>query len=261
MKVCEGQLPGPGPETGAASGIRVADAAWPEIDTRLAGGALALLPIGAAAKAHGRHLPLATDYLQVQWLADRIIERRDVVVWPTLSYGHYPAFVDYPGSTSLSRGTFISVVAEILQGLKRAGARCIAILNTGISTIEPLEHVIRTPRIAVPVGLINVYAGPRLARVQGEVEQQSWGGHADEIETSLMLAIAPDQVEMRRAEAAPSRIGPGPFNRSDSGMPNYSPAGVTGDPTLATRSKGEALLSAWLDDVLAGIDAFQGIEQ
>ncbi len=229
--------------------------AWPEIEARLGNGATAVLPIGAAAKEHGRHLPLATDYIQAEWLAERLAECRDVVVWPTVSYGFYPAFVDYPGSISLSRETFVAVVEEILAGLVRAGAQRIAVLNTGISTIEPLERAIAASPMVVPVQLVNVYAGPRLARVQAEVEDQPWGGHADEIETSLMLAIAPGQVEMRLAEPAQRRYARGPLSRSDPEASNYNPSGVDGDPTLASLAKGERLSAALRGDVLAAIDA------
>lgn len=234
-------------------GLHAATATWPQIEAHLAAGALAVLPVGAAAKAHGRHLPLATDYLQAEWLAAQVVQRCDAVVWPTLSYGHYPAFVDYPGSTTLGRVTFKTAVVEILRGLARAGAGRIAILNTGISTIGALAEAAADARLGVPVRLVDVYAGPRLARVQAELEEQAWGGHADEVETSLMLAIAPQLVDMRAARPAPSRLGQGVFNRSDPAAPNYSPDGVTGDPTRATRAKGERLAAALLEDLLEAL--------
>ena len=212
-----------------------------------------MLPVGAAAQAHGRHLPLATDYQQAEWLAARLVQGCDAVVWPTLSYGHYPAFVDYPGSTSLRRATFAAAALDILHGLVRAGAERVAVLNTGISTIAPLREVVADPGLQVPVQLVNVYAGPRLARVQAELEEQSWGGHADEIETSLMLAIAPQWVDMGKARAAPRRVGDGVLNRLDPAAPNYLPDGATGDPTRASRAKGERLAEALLADVLEAL--------
>lgn len=238
----------------AAPGVRAADVAWPEVERRLAAGALAVLPIGAGTKEHGRHLPLGTDYLQAEWLAARLVACRQVIVWPTVAYGHYPAFVDYPGSISIARETFIASTTDILQGLVHAGATGIVVLNTGISTIDPLEQVVRDGRFRSLARLINVYAGPRFARARDEVEEQPWGGHADEVESSIMLAIAPHQVNMLHAQPGPLRIGHGPFNRGDPHAPNYSPSGVNGDPTRATPAKGERLCAALLDDVLAMID-------
>ena len=79
---------------------------WDEVARRIGDGAAAILPIGAAAKQHGFHLPLNTDRIQAEWLAGRLAEKIDALIWPTLTYGHYPAFVEYAGSSSLSAATF-----------------------------------------------------------------------------------------------------------------------------------------------------------
>ncbi len=241
-----------------SSGLLVADASWPQVERALAAGGVAALPIGAAAKEHGFHLPLSTDYRQAEWLARQLADAAPVVVWPTLSYGYYPVFVDYPGSISLERGTFCSVVQEVLAGIARAGAQSCAILNTGISTIAPLEEATRRDHEGMTVALINVYAGPRFTRVSREIEEQPFGGHADEIETSLMLALHPEGVDMTRASPAPGPIRRGLFNRRDPHGPNYSPSGVNGDPTRATPEKGRLLAAALRADVLEAIAALRG---
>src|SRR5205814_4169054 len=73
----------------------------------------------------------------------------------------------------------------------------------------------------------------------------------DELETSLMLALAPHLVDIARAEpsAAIGYEAPGPLTPSDVNSPNYSRSGSYGDPTLATSAKGEILLAAMLDDL------------
>lgn len=219
-------------------------------------GALAVLPIGAAAKEHGFHLPLDTDFVQAEWLARELARCRDVVVWPTLSYGYYPVFVDYPGSISLTRETFMAAVSEILAGIFRGGARRAAVLNTGISTIEPLRAAIAAMARAGDIAVVDVYSGSRFTAAVAEVEEQSFGGHADEIETSMMLALAPGRVDMTRAEPSPAHIARGLFNRSDPRAPNYTPSGVNGDPRPATAEKGRRLLDALLADVLDQLDAW-----
>lgn len=216
-------------------------------------GATAVLPIGAACKEHGRHLPMNTDQRQAEWITDRLVERLAVVVWPVIAYGYYPAFVDYPGSISLSQHTFTAVVDDIIDGIESAGARRIVVLNTGISTISPLQEVMRRRSKSGLHQLINVYSGAKFAGEAERIGEQEWGGHADEIETSMMLAIDETQVNLAVARAAPSRIVRGRFNRSDPLMPNYSPDGVNGDPTLAARWKGERLLAAMIEDVLSAI--------
>lgn len=219
---------------------------------------MALLPIGAAAKEHGYHLPLDTDYQQARWIGEQVAAAIDAVVWPVLSYGYYPVFVDYPGSISLGRETFLAVVLEVLQGIARAGARSIAILNTGISTIAPLQEAVRQGPQGCATALVNVYAGEHFNAVSRAVEQQPFGGHADEIETSIMLALAPSTVRFARAVPQPTPILRGMFNRSDPAAANYSPSGANGDPTLATAEKGQRLLEAMRADVLAQLAALRG---
>src|SRR6187402_3538813 len=106
---------------------------WDEVARRIDDGAAAILPVGAAAKEHGFHLPLNTDRLQAEWLASQLAERFDALIWPTLTYGYYPAFVAYAGSSSLSAATFEAVVQEIATGILDQGCRKLIVLNTGIS--------------------------------------------------------------------------------------------------------------------------------
>lgn len=241
--------------TGSFGAHRVSDLAWPDVEARLAQGAIALVPVGAASKEHGPHLPLGTDALQAEYYADAVAGALDALAWPVVGYGYYPVFTAYPGSVSLRQETFEAMVAEILDGIDAAGASRIAILNTGISTIAPLEAVLAARASKPRTGLVNCYAGPRFASAVAEVEEQPFGGHADEIETSLMLAIDPRRVATERAVAQPTRIVRGLFNRADPGAPNYSPSGVNGDPTRASAAKGERLLAALLEDVLAAVEA------
>lgn len=119
----------------------VADMTWREVSERLQGGASAILPIGAGAKQHGGHMPMATDQIQAEWFAERLAENIDAIIWPTVTYGHYPAFVAYAGSVSISNGTFEALIGEITSSLSKFGASNILVLNTGLSTIDPsIEH-------------------------------------------------------------------------------------------------------------------------
>ncbi|MEZ5820515.1 MAG: creatininase family protein [Xanthobacteraceae bacterium] len=235
----------------------VADMKWDEVAHRIASGAAAILPIGAGAKQHGLHLPLDTDHIQAEFLAAQLAARIDAIVWPTLTYGHYPAFVEYAGSISLSAATFETLVAEIASGILRHGCRSLLVLDTGISTRPSVEQALL--RLDTGNALhLKAYDGARYRRTAATLARQSHGSHADELETSLMLVIAPDRVDMARAEASPTaeRSAPGPLTPTDKTSPNYSRSGSFGDPTLATPEKGEALLAAMLDDLVEQAAAF-----
>jgi len=240
-------------------GACAAQLSWPEVEQRIKAGAIAVLPVGAACKAHGPHLPMNTDLLQAEWLAAALVQRADVLVWPAVTYGYYPAFTDYPGSVSLTRATFQHMVQEILGEIRRAGARAVLLLNTGISTIEPLQAAADNLPGELRIELANVYAGPRCRSVTKAIEEQPRGGHADELETSILLAIGHEHVALDKAETwtPPAMAVSGPFSRSDPGNPRFSPSGVWGDPTLASDEKGRRLLAAIVDDLFAAVEVLQ----
>lgn len=228
---------------------------WPEVERRIGDKALAVLPIGAGAKEHGRHLVMATDQIQAEWFAARLAERHDLLIWPTINYGYYPAFVDYPGSCSISEDVFYRLVAQTVAGICAHGAQPVCLLNSGISTIPALEKV----AAGHPAVLLNIYDGPRCRAVSEVLIEQPCGGHADERETSIMLALRADTVDMTRAERAISpRIGPGALQRCDAGQANYSPSGVIGDATAATVAKGRQIADAILADLSEVIATFAG---
>ncbi|MBR1197275.1 creatininase family protein [Bradyrhizobium sp. AUGA SZCCT0240] len=230
---------------------------WDEVARHIANGAAAILPVGAAAKEHGFHLPLNTDRIQAEWLASQLAERIDALIWPTLAYGYYPAFVAYAGSCSLSSATFEAVVHEIAEGILGSGCRKLFVLNTGISTLAPVERALARLD-AGKVTHLRIHEGPRYRQAAERLAEQSHGSHADELETSLMLALVPHLVDMARAEPSPAigKEAPGPLTPVDTNSPNYSRSGSYGDPTLATSAKGEILLATMLDDLREKVAAF-----
>jgi creatinine amidohydrolase len=230
---------------------------WDEVARRLEHGAAAILPIGAAAKQHGFHLPMNTDRVQAEWLAARLADRIDALIWPTVNYGYYPAFAEYAGSSGLSAPVFEATIHEIAADIIGFGCRAVLVLDTGISTRAPVDRALA--RLATGDALhLEIHQGPNYRRAAAELAEQGHGSHADELETSLMLALAPDWVDMTRAEASPDAKYelPGPLTPSDASSPNYSRSGSYGDPTLATRAKGEVLLAAMLDDLVEQASAF-----
>jgi creatinine amidohydrolase len=129
------------------------------------------------------------------------------------------------------------------------------VLDSGISTLAPVERALA--RLANPdVTHLRIHDGPEYRAAAAELARQSHGSHADELETSLMLALAPDMVDMARAEASPvlRQPAPGALTPSDTTSPNYSRSGSFGDPTLASQAKGKILLAAMLDDLFATVE-------
>ena len=239
------------------SSIFVEHCTWPEAQQALNKNLICILPIGASCKEHGPHLPLNTDYVQARWLAKQVAARFSVLIWPVINAGYYPAFVEYPGSWSISEETFIQSMIDIIESIGRHGNSQIVLLNTGISTIKPLGLVAEQSLFQSRITLINVYLGERLKAVEKEIQQQQRGGHADEIETSIMLAIDPGRVRMDKAQIGLEDIQKGPLNPHDPTRPNFCPSGSMGNPTLATANKGRKLLDAILVDICTKLERIE----
>lgn len=237
----------------------IEELAWPEVAARLADGWPVVVPIGARAKEHGHHLPMCTDYLVARALCDGIIGRLPVLVAPVVDFGYYPAFVRYPGSQHLRAKTFIGLLTDVFDRLFDQGVTRMAVVNTGVSTEGPVQIAVRNlllrRQVAVPVADIR-----RLGR--SVPMDQRLGGHGDEHETSLMLAIAPERVDMAKAVADYGHmldqpesvfVTPTVFDGDPASGANYSATGVRGDPSLATAEKGRAILTAMIDELVKGL--------
>ncbi len=234
---------------------------WPEAGERIARGDIAVVPIGARSKEHGHHLPLETDYLLARALCDGLIAALPVLATPVVDFGYYPAFLNYPGSQHLRADTFVALLDDVFDGLVRNGARRIAVVNTGVSTEAPLQVAVRNALIrhGIRVAVADIR---QLGKSASHLLEQKFGGHGDEHETSLMLAIAPDKVRMELAQQDYGNMLEVPktvfwrsvvFGPDPGSGPDYSETGVRGDPTLATREKGEAMLAAMIDDLVEGL--------
>ena len=213
------------------TGAWLEDLTWPEAKARFDGGALVVIPVGAAAKAHGPHLPLKTDALTARALAQMLIERLPAVAAPVVGFGFYPAFTAFAGSQHLSASTFKALLGELLGNLRGHGVKRVAILNTGVSTEKPIDEV------AAGADDLLVLHMRGLGGAAEKLLDVADGGHADERETSVMLALEPRSVRMDRLALA------GPFERT----------AATGDPTRATAFKGERILAARTDDIVVAI--------
>jgi creatinine amidohydrolase len=259
LVACAGRPPEPArvPTTPTTPAVFLEDMTWVQAERVLTREAIVVLPIGAASKEHGPHLHLSNDWLMADALRRRLAARTPVVVAPILGVSYYPAFVEYPGSISLRLETARDVLVDIVRSLARHGPRRFYALNTGISTLRALAPA---AEILAAEGIVFRYTD--LAKATGPVEkqlsQQEGGTHADEIETSMMLYLAPDTVDMARA-TKDYRPGQGPLTRHPDGPGVYSPTGTWGDPTLATRDKGERIVGALVDALVADVEALRAV--
>jgi len=231
-----------------SKGVLLEQLTWQEAEKVLTDSTIVVIPLGAAAKEHGPHLKLNNDWRMAEYLKQRVLEAAEVVVAPAVPYHFYPAFVEYPGSTSLRLETARDLIVDICRSLARFGPRRFYVLNTGVSTLralQPAAEILAAEKILLHYTNILKVAEP----AEKAVSQQEGGTHADEIETSMMLYIDPASVDMSKA-AKDYHPGKGPLTRKPGGDGVYSPTGIYGDATLATREKGEKVVEAVVEGIL-----------
>lgn len=231
---------------------------WTEALDLLRDTTIVVIPLGAQSKEHGPHLWLRNDFLIAEYLKERLSKTQSVVIYPTVTYHYYPAFLEYAGSTSLQFETATNLVIDIIRVIAGHGPKKFYVLNTGVSTLAPLKAAKESLALQ---GILMTYTD--ILHIAGEAEkqvkQEPAGTHADEIETSMMLYMAPNTVDMTKARRdIPEVDGPGPLTL-DPNNPNgrYSPTGIYGDATLATREKGRVVVEAMVEGINQEINALR----
>jgi len=230
------------------------DITWTEAEKVLKEYEVVFVALGARTKEHGPHLLLKNDYIMAEYLKERVIAEVPVIVLPTLQYGYYPAFLEYPGSISIQAETFKNLIVDICRSMNGYGTKKFYVLNTGVSTLRPLARAKEElARIGILLEYLNILEVDK-GLPSGLMEQEG-GTHADEGETSMMLYIAPETVDMSKAvkdyDSRPNRRG---LTRDPAGEEHYSPTGIWGDPTLATREKGRIIVEKTVDIIVEQVN-------
>lgn len=237
-------------------GVVLGDLTWQQAERVLTSDAVIVIPLGAESKEHGPHLRLDNDARLAAYFRDRVLAATNVVVAPTVNYNYYPAFVGYPGSTHLRLETARDLIVDVVRSLAAYGPRRFYVLNTGVSTVRPLTAAAELLKYE---GIIFAFTNVLQvgAAAEATVRQQARGTHADEIETSMMLYMHPDRVDMSKAVKDDAPQGTGGLSRVPGTAKTYSPSGVWGDATLATREKGRVVVEAMVAGMLQEIESLR----
>ena len=233
-----------------ASGVYLETLSWPEAAAVLTENSVVVIPLGAAAKEHGPHLPLNNDALIANWLAGEVMARLKVVIAPLINTSFYPAFVEYPGSISLRAETACNLLVDTCRSLTAFGVIKFYVLNTGVSTEKPLAMASSELKID-SIKLEYLKLSEAFTGLDSKLFRQQYGSHADEHETSLMLHIAPDVVDMKKAVDDGSE-GEGRLSRKR-GEGIWSTSGVYGQATLASAEKGKLVAESLIKSALREI--------
>ena len=240
----------------AVGSVRIEALPWTDAVRLLDSSTVVMIPLGAQSKEHGPHLPLNNDWLLAEYFAKHVAASTKVVVYPTINYSFYPAFLEYPGSTSLRLETARDMIVDIVRTIARHGPRRFYLLNTGVSTLRSLaparDSLAASGIVMVYTDILNVGKA-----AEDKVRQQRGGTHADELETSMMLYMHPEVVQMRKA-VDDYHPGVGGLTRDSAAAAadgkTWSRSGTFGNATLATRAKGRVLVEAQIQGMIAEIE-------
>jgi creatinine amidohydrolase len=250
--------------------VLIEELTWKDIEDYLLRDDLILLPVGSI-EQHGPHLPLGTDSIDVQFVAVKAAERCNVLVAPILKYGISQHHMDFAGTISLTPDTLIQTIVEVCRCLAHHGFRKILLINGHGGNNASLDvSIIKMKNDLKDVIIGQVFLMSLHDGIKNLLEDK-YRYHADETETSMMLATAPHLVKRERAieevPRSPSRLFM--FDASQVfhqktlfGAPRtkaVTDSGIFGDARLGTLDKGTRLIEAQVEGLAAEIEKLRAV--
>ena len=222
---------------------------------------VAVLPLGAT-EQHGPHLPLAVDQALVDGVVASALPHLPpelpVLVLPTQQVGYSPEHSRFAGTLTLSYETVLRSWIELGECVAHSGVKKLLLLNAHggqVSLMDIAARELRT-RANLIVYSCNWWNLPLGDAVNGlfSAEEHRFGVHAGEIETSMMLALGAQSVDMAQAKNFKSSsqeraarnpiLGNGVSAKLGWHMQDYNAQGAAGNAAAATAEKGKAVLDA-----------------
>lgn len=229
---------------------------WPDFARLDPERTVAMLPAGSI-EQHGPHLPVAVDRAINDGMCAAVMARAKpglpLLLLPTSAYGKSDEHLHYPGTLTLSGPTLLQVWYEIGASVARAGVRKLLILNSHGGQTAVMQIVARRLRIEHDM-LVVAASWSQMGVPDGlfPPEERQFGIHAGDVETSVMLALHPELVDMakaqhfvpatqRRANAAPimTSLGAAGFGWM---AQDLDAGGAAGNAAIATVEKGQAVI-------------------
>ena len=240
--------------------MRLAELTWCNVKEYLGKKRSLILPLGSC-EQHDRYLPLSTDMIIAQRLAERVSQETGVVLAAEIGYGvNLPCDRFMYGTAGLTLNTLRSVVQELTEDWSRQGFRRFYLItahgcamgNFGFAHHESLKEASRPFLIEGNVEVYLIF--PYWLDISDLLEKQVNAQHAGEVETSLIMYLRPDLVKASEIRDAPEAHGKLGFEVFPEGVQrNFPPddlSGGKGYPSLASQEKGEKIFNRFVEKIV-----------
>ena len=214
---------------------------------------IAVLPIGAT-EVHGNHLPVGTDSFLAAGVAWKLEERlgsERCLVLPCVPYGQVWSLRETAGTVDIPDAVLTPYLVQIAMSMYRAGVRKFVFLNAHVGNNTAIKAAMREVYAQCDMKVYAfTYPGAEavISRVCTSKRPHKAYFHACEIETSYMLYLCPEQVDMSKA-ISQYPVFPDDFDVTPHRWTEIMPTAVLGDATAATAEKGKEIIDAVVENM------------
>lgn len=246
----------------------MAEMTWSEIGEYVKTSDIVLLPFGST-EQHGPHLPLGVDTYIPLWLCEEISSRTGTLIAPPLWFSCCEWHMSRPGTVSLRTRTLIDMTFDICDSLYQHGFRNFICVNGHTSGSNP-QLLCAADEIQKAHPDIKFWIADPVLMAKDAVMKTCECEvlyHADEVEASQMLVARPDLVHLERCKANIPHIDSSVihfdyranseemlFRLTPERWKEVSGDGNIGDPTIATKEKGQVMMDAYVTNLCIFIE-------
>jgi len=230
---------------------------WPEIESYIKNCDIVIFPVGSN-EQHGKHIAEDNDTFTSLQIAKKVAERTGVLVAQALPFGYSPHHMKFPGTISLSFDTLVNVYKEVCKCLLHHGFKKIVIFNGHGGNTNAIAQALREIREETGCIIYSIMVFPTekgFGSGSLGILKQEGGGHACEMETSVGLFLG-QRILLDKAEKWRPPKDASEFYSKYQGRVTISrnfdeitESGSLGDPTIATKEKGEKLVESVVDEI------------
>ncbi len=224
-----------------------------------------IVPIGSL-EQHGPHLPLSTDTMIADYIAKQVTKRcADAFLMPPIQLGCSGEHLGFPGTISIQPNTMSNMILDISESVLKSKLKEVYLINGHGGNKPTLDAAITRVKLTLPE--MQLYSFTIIDIVKEKYDEirkssRRLVGHADEIETSMMLAIQPEFVDMSKAIREEPSLPQGlSFEKEDLARISFGWAakeltrtGVMGDPLVASAETGRVLVDFAVDIISSAIN-------